>query len=122
MSGERTPTGADCDLGTVAFVDACGSKHVAQVVDPRTRSPKRSGGAWQRNSTYICDPSGCEFDDAIEWMNRKIADAETILEQRREAAFERSAALPGSTAALTKQMADDLRKQLREAANPKTDP
>ena len=32
MSGERTPTGADCDLGTVAFVDACGSKHVAQVV------------------------------------------------------------------------------------------
>ena len=32
MSGEKTPTAADCDLGTVAFVDACGSKHVAQVV------------------------------------------------------------------------------------------
>ena len=53
-----------------------------QVVTPHANKQTKiitySLGDCQRNSTYICDPDGCEFDNTIEWMNRKIVDAETV--------------------------------------------
>lgn len=37
-------------------------------------------GGWQRNNIFLCDNDGHEYDNAIEFMNRKAAEAEAEAE------------------------------------------